>query len=99
MPAALTAEVLADPISVIVDLVAERDPGVGRAPIARSLAELLDRLLPPRRSPSQPPVIKRKVSGWPLKRAQHHISEHPPEPSITIVAATKAKRVKRTSVP
>ncbi|HEY3034447.1 MAG TPA: hypothetical protein VGJ54_07295, partial [Streptosporangiaceae bacterium] len=34
MPAALTAEVLADPVSVIVNLVAERDPGVGRASIA-----------------------------------------------------------------
>jgi hypothetical protein len=34
VPAALAAEVLADPISVIVNLVAARDPGVDRARIA-----------------------------------------------------------------
>jgi hypothetical protein len=67
--------------------------------VKATLAELLDRLLPPRRRRANPRVIKRKVSGWPLKRAQHYIPDHPPEPTVTIVAATKTKRVKRTSVP
>jgi hypothetical protein len=35
--------------------------------VKATLAELLDRLLPPRRRRANPRVIKRKVSGWPLK--------------------------------
>jgi hypothetical protein len=65
-----------------------------------TLAELLHRLLPSRRRRANPRVIKRKVAGWPLKRAQHYVSRHPPlAPDITIVAATKTKRVKRTKTP
>jgi hypothetical protein len=44
-------------------------------------------------------AIKRKVAGWPLKRAAHRIPNSPAELAITIVGATKPKRVKRTSAP
>jgi hypothetical protein len=44
-------------------------------------------------------VIKRKVSGWPLKRAQHYVADDPPEPVLTIVAATKTRSVKRAKAP
>lgn len=64
-----------------------------------TLAELLDRVLPPRRRRANPRVIKRKVANWPLKRAQHYEPTDPPDLAITIVAATKTKRVKRASVP
>jgi hypothetical protein len=67
--------------------------------VKATLAELLQRLLPARRRRTNPRVIKRKVAGWPLKRAQHYVPHHPPEPTITIIAATKTKRVKRAKAP
>jgi hypothetical protein len=63
------------------------------------LAPEVRHLLPPRRNRANPRVIKRKVAGWPLKRAQRYVPDHPPEATITIVAATKTKRVKRTPGP
>jgi hypothetical protein len=39
------------------------------------------------------------MANWPLKRAAHRAKERPPDPAVTIVAATKPKRVKRTSGP
>ncbi|TDC60973.1 hypothetical protein E1258_13075 [Micromonospora sp. KC207] len=58
------------------------------------MAEILERLLPPRRQRTNPRVIKRKMSNWALKRAEHY---HPPEPlhpAITIYAATEPARTK-----
>ena len=43
--------------------------------LTRTLAEITDRLLPERHRRTCPRVIKRKMSNWPLKRAQHR---HPP---------------------
>jgi hypothetical protein len=39
------------------------------------------------------------MSNWPLKRAHHRAPPRQATPDITIVAATKPKRVKRTSGP
>ena len=57
------------------------------------LREILQRLNT-RRERVNPRVIKRKMSSWPLKRAQHRNPAKPPEATITIVAATKPAPVK-----
>jgi hypothetical protein len=47
---------------------------------------------------SNPRVIKRKMSNWKLKRAEHRSPSQRPADAITIVAATKpgpASRKKR----
>jgi hypothetical protein len=59
--------------------------------------ELLERPLPPRRRRANPRVIKRKVAGWPLKRAARRAADRPTIAAITLVGATKPKRGKRTS--
>src|SRR5262252_9189801 len=69
MPAALTAAVLADPVSELVDLVAERDPGGGRAPIAEFVETV------PAAGPSSGAWPKRCWTGhrcWPTDGPQPH---------------------------
>ncbi|BCL32162.1 hypothetical protein GCM10017557_70210 [Streptomyces aurantiacus] len=39
--------------------------------------DLLERLLPARRLRSQPRVVKRKMSNYWLKRAEHHAWQQP----------------------
>ncbi|MDC0768701.1 transposase [Streptomyces sp. HD] len=51
--------------------------------------DLLERLLPHRRLRSQPRVVKRKMSNYRLKRAEHHTW---PQPTRT---GTRAVRIKR----
>ena len=60
-----------------------------------TLAEILERLLPPRRRRANPRVIKRKMSNWALKRTEHYNPAQPPALDITILAATKPGRTKR----
>lgn len=56
----------------------------------QAIAEIIADTLGPRRLRSNPRVIKRKMSNWPVKRAEHH---NPPKPTqapgdaITILAA------------
>ncbi|RSM87198.1 hypothetical protein DMH25_42365 [Streptomyces sp. WAC 01325] len=51
--------------------------------------DLLERLLPHRRLRSQPRVVKRKMSNYRLKRAEHHTW---PQPTRT---GTRAVRIQR----
>ncbi|RSM96367.1 hypothetical protein DMH25_31715 [Streptomyces sp. WAC 01325] len=51
--------------------------------------DLLERLLPHRRLRSQPRVVKRKMSNYRLKRAEHHTW---PQPTHT---GTQAVRIQR----
>ncbi|AZQ39919.1 hypothetical protein EJ357_46315 [Streptomyces cyaneochromogenes] len=51
--------------------------------------DLLERLLPHRRLRSQPRVVKRKMSNYWLKRAEHHTW---PQPTRT---GTRAIRIQR----
>lgn len=74
-------------------------PGRLARAVKATHAELLERLLPRRRRRANPRVIKRKVANWPLKRAVHQVADRPCVPAVTIVGATKPKRVKRTSKP
>ncbi|MFC8278335.1 hypothetical protein ACFUJR_38680, partial [Streptomyces sp. NPDC057271] len=46
-------------------------PGRLARALTRTLAEITERLLPARRHRTCPRVIKRKMSNWPLKRAEH----------------------------
>jgi len=39
------------------------------------------------------------MANWPLKRAAHRDPDRPDQLDITIVGATKPKRIKRTSSP
>jgi hypothetical protein len=48
--------------------------------------ELLFELLRPRRQRSNPRVVKRKMSNYAVKRAEHHRLPRP-EPTITVLAA------------
>ncbi|WP_371799352.1 hypothetical protein OG963_21770 [Streptomyces sp. NBC_01707] len=82
----------------VTDLAAFSSGRLARA-VKATHAELLERLLPPRRRRDNPRVIKRKVASWPLERAAHHVADRPRAPVITIVNATKPKRVKRTKSP
>ncbi|MFC5200994.1 hypothetical protein, partial [Streptomyces kaempferi] len=59
----------------------------------------LEHLLPRRRRRANPRVIKRKIANWPLKRAAHRVADRPTAPAITLVDATKPKRVKQTPKP
>jgi hypothetical protein len=65
----------------------------------------IQRHLLKRRPRSNPRVIKRKMSNWKLKRAEHRSPGHPgqrPAGTITIVPATKtgpARRKKRPPDP
>ncbi|MPZ89919.1 MAG: hypothetical protein GEU81_18100 [Nitriliruptorales bacterium] len=74
-------------------------PGRLARALKHTLAELLERLLPPRRRRTNPRVIKRKIASWPLKRAAHRIPDRPADPTVTIIGATKTNRVKRTTRP
>lgn len=54
----------------------------------RVLAEILARPLPPRRQRSNPRVVKRKMSNYPVKRNHHRNwpqPTKPPEAAITII--------------
>jgi len=57
------------------------------------MREILQRLTT-RRERANPRVIKRKMSNWPLKKAEHRNPAKPPDPTITIVGATKPAPVK-----
>jgi hypothetical protein len=51
---------------------------------------------------SNPRVIKRKMSNWKLKRAEHRSPPQPgqrPAGTITIVAATKTGPARRQKLP
>lgn len=74
-----------------------RFPGRLACAITTTLAGILERLLPPRRRRSNPRVIKRKMSNWAVKRAEHYNPPEPPDPTITIVAATKPARTNHRS--
>ncbi|MGI5144529.1 hypothetical protein [Streptomyces sp. CA-106110] len=63
-------------------------PGRLARAVKAARAELLERLLPPRRRRASPRVIKRKVASWPLKRVIHRVADRPRIPAITIVGAT-----------
>ncbi|WP_217144285.1 hypothetical protein, partial [Streptomyces sp. AC627_RSS907] len=52
--------------------------------LTRTLAEIIERLLPARRHRTCPRVIKRKMSNWPLKRAEHR-NRTPPAPDTTTI--------------
>ncbi|WP_406430107.1 hypothetical protein OHB00_01485 [Streptomyces sp. NBC_00631] len=56
--------------------------------------DLLERLLPHRRLRSQPRVVKRKMSNYRLKRAQHHTW---PQPTRTGTRADSIKRPQPTN--
>lgn len=60
-------------------------PGRLAGALIRTLAEITERLLPERRHRTCPRVIKRKMSNWPLKRAQHR-NWPPPEPTTVTIA-------------
>jgi hypothetical protein len=52
--------------------------------------ELLFELLPPRRLRANPRVVKRKMSGYAVKRAEHRNPPRPtkqPDHAITVLAA------------
>lgn len=54
----------------------------------RALAEILARPLPPRRLGSNPRVVKRKMSNYPVKRSHHRNWPQPtktPAAAITII--------------
>jgi hypothetical protein len=53
---------------------------------ARLLRDIVDRLLPERRLRSNPRVVKRKMSKFHLKRAQHHVWPQPTHPFHQAVA-------------
>lgn len=55
--------------------------------------DLLERLLPIRRLRSQPRVVKRKMSNYRLKRAEHHAW---PQPTRTGTQATLITRPQPT---
>lgn len=55
--------------------------------------DLLERLLPARRLRSQPRVVKRKMSNYRLKRAEHYTWPQPTH------AGTQAIRIKRPQPP
>lgn len=74
-------------------------PGRLARAVKATHAELLERLLPRRRRRANPRVIKRKVASWPLKRAAHRVADRPCAAAVTIVGATKPKRVKRIPKP
>jgi hypothetical protein len=59
-------------------------PGLHR----RLLQDLTRELLPPRRNRSQPRVIKRKMSNWRLKRAEHRNWPQPTKPPEAAVVLT-----------
>jgi hypothetical protein len=44
---------------------------------------------------SSPRVIKRKMSNWKLKRAEHHNPPRPDTPRMTLVGPTKARPTRR----
>ena len=69
--------------------------------LSRALAEIQRHLLT-RRPRHNPRVIKRKMSNWKLKRAQHRAAPQPsqrPTATITIVAATKPRPTSRKKRP
>ncbi|XIG72817.1 hypothetical protein C1N81_04780 (plasmid) [Streptomyces sp. SGAir0957] len=55
--------------------------------------DLLERLLPARRLRSQPRVVKRKMSNYRLKRAEHRAW---PQPTRTGVRAVRIQRPQPT---
>ncbi|MQS12220.1 hypothetical protein F7Q99_33965 [Streptomyces kaniharaensis] len=59
-------------------------PGRLARALTRTLAEIAERLLPERRHRTCPHVIKRKMSNWPLKRAQHR-NWPPPQPATVTI--------------
>ncbi|MFE9612269.1 transposase domain-containing protein [Streptomyces sp. NPDC006012] len=59
-------------------------PGRLARALTRTLAEIAERLLPARRHRTCPRVIRRKMSNWPLKRAEHRNWTPPAPHSITI---------------
>nr|WTB28576.1 hypothetical protein OG781_02445 [Streptomyces sp. NBC_00830] len=61
---------------------------------ALSLREITERLLPARKPRSNPRVIRRKVSNWALKRAEHY---HPPGPQAPAVRLVGPARLTSTS--
>jgi hypothetical protein len=68
--------------------------------LTRALAEIQRHRLT-RRPRSNPRVIKRKMSNWKLKRAQHRGPRQPSQRpiTITIVAATKTGPARRSRAP
>lgn len=52
------------------------------------LAEVLDEINPKRRDRSYPRVIKRKMSNFPVKRAQHRQQRQTSRPSHSAVTIT-----------
>jgi hypothetical protein len=58
------------------------------------MREILARLLPKRRQRANPRVVKRKMSNWPLKHARDRRPPRPPDPTPTIIAATKPAPVR-----
>ncbi|OSP40048.1 hypothetical protein B7767_28415 [Streptomyces sp. 13-12-16] len=63
--------------------------------MARSLREITERLLPARRLRSNPRVIKRKMSNWALKRAEHHGPPRPDTPTVRLVEPTRSTSTSR----
>lgn len=63
--------------------------------IAQCLREITERLLPARRLRSNPRVIKRKMSNWALKRAEHHSPPRPDTPTVRLVGPTRATSTSR----
>ncbi|SBT96045.1 hypothetical protein GA0115233_12352 [Streptomyces sp. DI166] len=63
--------------------------------LVTALREIRERPLPPRRLRSSPRVIKRKMSNWKLKRAEHHSPPRPDAPRVTLVGPTKPRPTRR----
>ncbi|MEC4020226.1 hypothetical protein, partial [Streptomyces sp. H27-D2] len=64
--------------------------------LTRTLREITERLLEPRRPRSNPRVIKRKMSNWALKRTEHNNSPRPDTPVVTLAKPTKTAPTPRT---
>ncbi|MFF7361924.1 transposase [Streptomyces sp. NPDC008125] len=63
--------------------------------LTQSLREVIERLLPARRLRSNPRVIKRKMSNWALKRAEHYSAPPPNTPAVRLVDPTRATPTSR----
>ncbi|MFE4336255.1 IS4 family transposase [Streptomyces sp. NPDC056831] len=57
--------------------------------LTQTLREITERLLAPRRLRSNPRVIKRKMSNWPLKRTEHNNRPRPDTPVVALAEPTR----------
>jgi hypothetical protein len=95
--AALRADLDPDRLSFIASLRAARrtartqpgfpPPNDQQRAHQQAIAEILTQPLPDRRLRSNPHVIKRKISNWAVKRAEHRNPAKPADKVITILAA------------